>query len=522
MDKRLHCLESYHANLAHMMKHMSQEPQALLKLLHEQQERNAAQQETILKMAEQLEKLQHRLDQLLGLLYGVQSEKKLKAKAETPTTSSDTALPTEQGKKEAKSNASNANGRRPLPSDLPRMRIEHDVPEEQRSCECCSLKMQRMGKVVTEQLEYKPGELYVIEHVRIKYACQRCKDNIITAPLPPQPIDKGLPGPGLLTEVMLNKYQDHLPLYRQEQRFGRSGIDLPRSTLCDWVIQCAFMLAPIVERMKTDTLLPGLRIFTDDTPVPVLAKGKTHTGRLWTYVGGGSERPICVIYDYTKSRSQTAPQKFLKGYRGYLQADAYPGYDCLYKSGEVIEVGCWAHARRKFFDIIKAAKKPGLADIAVELIGKLYEVEKQAKQLTFQQRKYYRKKHSRPILKGIYRWLKIEEKNVLPKAPIGQAIAYTLNHWRALNNYCRHGTLNIDNNTAERAIKPLVIGRKNWLFAGSHDGAKNAAILYSLIETCKLNEINPFIYLKDVLTRLPTTLIKDLNQLLPYHWKLLP
>ncbi len=472
------------------------------------------QQQTIQKLHQQLEQLQHRLDKMLHLLYGTKSEKKLTPKPEEPSASSGAS-----SSKEPKSTTSNANGRRPLPIDLRRERVEHDVPEDQRACKCCPLKMQRMGKVVTEQLEFKPGELYVIEHVRIKYGCQRCKGDIVTAPLPPQPIDKGLPGPGLLTEVILNKYQDHLPLHRQEQRFARFGVDLPRSTLCDWVMQCAFLLQPIVELMKTDALLPCIRIFTDDTTVPVLAKGKTHTGRLWVYVGGGRENPTCVIYDYTSSRSQTGPQKFLKGYRGYLQADAYAGYDILYKSGDVIEVGCWAHARRKFVDIIKAAKEHSLADSAVEFIGGLYAVEKRAKHLTPLQRKYYRRRYSKPILKRFYRWLNQHQNETLPKSPIGQAIAYALNHWRALNNYCRDGGLNIDNNTAERAIKPVVLGRKNYLFAGSHDGAKNAAILYSIIETCKLNGVNPFVYLKDVLTRLPTTLNKDLNLLLPYHWK---
>lgn len=472
------------------------------------------QQQTIQKLHQQLEQLQHRLDKMLHLLYGTKSEKKPTPKPEEPSAPSGAP-----SSKEPKSTTSNANGRRQLPNDLRRERVEHDVPEDQRACKCCPLKMQRMGKVVTEQLEFKPGELYVIEHVRIKYGCQRCKGNIVTAPLPPQPIDKGLPGPGLLTEVILNKYQDHLPLYRQEQRFARFGVDLPRSTLCDWIMQCAFLLEPIVRLMKTEALLPGLRIFTDDTPVPVLAKGKTHTSRLWVYVGGGRETPTCVIYDYTQSRSQTAPQKFLKGYHGYLQADAYPGYDVLYKTGEVVEVGCWAHARRKFFDIIKVAKEPGLADVAVEFIGKLYDIERRTKHLTPLQRKYYRRRYSKPILKVFYRWLRRHHEKSLPKSPVGQAMAYVLNHWRALNNYCRDGVLNIDNNTAERAIKPLVIGRKNWLFAGSHDGGKNAALLYSLIETCKLNGINPFAYLKDVLTRLPTTLNKDLYQLLPYNWK---
>ena len=494
-----------------MKKKLDNDNTVLLQVITEQQK-------TIEKLHQQLEQLQFRLDKMLHLLYGTKSEKKPKTKPEEPSASSD-APTTSLDKKESKSNTSNANGRRQLPNDLRRERVEHDVPEDQRACKCCPLKMQRMGKVVTEQLEFKPGELYVIEHVRIKYGCQRCKGDIVTAPLPPQPIDKGLPGAGLLTEVIINKYQDHLPLHRQEQRFARFGIDLSRSTLCDWVMQCAFLLQPIVELMKTEALLPGIRIFTDDTTVPVLAKGKTHTGRLWVYVGGGRENPTCVIYDYTSSRRQSGPQNFLKGYRGYLQADAYAGYDILYKSGEVIEVGCWAHARRKFVDIIKAAKEPSLADSAVEFIGKLYEEERRAKHLTPLQRKYYRRRYSKPILKRFYRWLKMHQNETLPKSPIGQAIAYALNHWRALNNYCRDGILNIDNNTAERAIKPVVLGRKNYLFAGSHDGAKNAAILYSIIETCKLNGINPFAYLKDVLTRLPTTLNKDLNQLLPYHWK---
>jgi transposase len=329
-----------------MKKPISYDPQELLKLLHEQQERNAAQQETILKMAEQMEKMQHRLDKLLHLLYGTKSEKSPKPKPLAPLAPADIVPPSTQSKNEPQASHSNANGRRPLPADLLRVRVEHDVPEDQRGCQCCWRIMQRMGKAITEQLEYKPGELYVIEHVRIKYGCQKCKGTIVTAALPAQPIDKGLPGPGLLAEVIINKYQDHLPLYRQEQRFARVGVDLTRSTLCDWVMQSAFLLEPIVGLMKIDALLPGIRIFTDDTPVPILAKGKTHTGRLWVYVGGGRENPICVIYDYTSSRSQTAPQKFLKGYRGYLQADAYPGYDILYKTGEVIEVGCWAHARR--------------------------------------------------------------------------------------------------------------------------------------------------------------------------------
>jgi transposase len=473
------------------------------------------QQATIDKLTEQLTQLQHRLDKLLHLLYGTKTEKQKKPSKENKTDEQGQVVPSVQTKKQSRVPAKN--GRRPLPPELPRVQQEYDLPLEQQQC-ACGCKMHRLGKVITEQLDFKPAELFVKKHIRFKYACRGC-DTIVTAEFPPQPIEKGLPGAGLLAEIIINKYQDALPLYRQEQRFKRHGLDLPRSTLCDWVMQSAFLMQPLVDLMRQDALLVGPRIFTDDTPVPVLAKGKTHTGRLWTYVGGGKEEPTCVIYEYTPTRSQTAAENFLKGYRGYLQADAFPGYNVLYKDGNIIEVGCWAHARRKFFEITILVKEPGEADVALEFIGKLYEVERKIQPLPSRQKKYYRRKYSKPILQEFYKYLKKQEKRLLPKTPIGKAVAYCLNHWQALNNYLKDGILKIDNNTAERAIKPLVIGRKNWLFAGSHEGAEKAAILFSIIETCKMNEINPYYYIKDVLTKLPSTLMKDLHKLLPYHWK---
>jgi transposase len=489
-----------------LQKDLTADPTVLVQLLAERQA-------TIDKLTEQLCQLQQRLDKLLHLLYGTKSERQkpkelsVKEVVESQSTYSKPTL----------EKSLTGHGRRPLPPELPRVRVEYDLIGEQQYCSC-GCKMQRLGTAVSEQLDCKPVEFFVVKHVRYKYVCRNC-NQITTAPLPPQPIDKGLPGAGLLAEVILNKYQDALPLYRQEQRFTRFGIDLPRSTLCDWISGSALLLEPVVALMKKDNLLPGYRIFTDDTPVPVLAKGKTHTGRLWVYVGGVSDNPNCVVYDYTPTRSQSGPKSFLKDYRGYLQADAYAGYDCLYKTGDIIEVACFAHARRKFFEITLAAKETGKADIALEFMGELYGVERKAKPLTPLQRKFYRRRYSRPILDRFYRWLKKTERMALPKTPIGLAVAYTLNHWKALRNYCRDGILNIDNNTAERAIKPLVIGRKNWLFAGSHEGAKRAAVLYSIIETCKLNGINPYFYIKDVLIKLPSTLMKDLKQLLPYHWK---
>ncbi len=462
-----------------------------------------------------IEKLSARLEQLLHLLYGTKTEKRRGLDDKKEETDKQKAAPKPKDSQEQNT----SKGRRPLPSDLARVRIIHDLPLDKQYCPC-GCKMNRMGQITTEQLDLKPAELFIKEHVRYKYVCRAC-ETIVSAPLPPQPIEKGLPGPGLLAEVIVNKYQDALPLYRQEQRFSRLGIELNRSTLCDWIMDCAFLCEPIVAAMKQD-IVAGFRLFTDDTPVPVLAKGKTHTGRLWVYVGGGQEKPLAAVYDYTHTRSHKGPQAFLKGYRGYLQADAYPGYDVLYKDGEIIEVGCWAHCRRKFFEITLSAKKESLADTALDFIGQLYGVERRAKNFNPLERRWFRRKHSKPILKVFKRWLLQQQAKALPKTPIGQAIAYALNHWQALKNYLRDGHLNVDNNTAERAIKTVVIGRKNWLFAGSAEGARKAAILYSLMETCKLNSINPYAYLKDILTRLPTTLSKDLRSLLPYHWKPLP
>jgi len=358
--------------------------------------------------------------------------------------------------------------------------------------------------------------------MRILYACRHCQGQVAIGSPPVQAIDKGLADAGLLAEVAIAKYEDALPLYRQEKRWQRLGMSLSRSTQCHWIKQIAQRLAPLVERMQ-EHLLQCAKLHTDDTTLPVLAKGKTHTGRLWVYLNNDETlSPPCVVYEYTPSRRQTAPQAFLAGFKGYLQADAYAGYDKLYTQGDIIEVACWAHSRRKFYDISQAVTGHTLADEALDWIGKLYAIERQAKPLTALQRKYYRRRYAKPLLKPFKRWLLTQQQQTLPKTPIGQAIAYTLNHWQAFTNYLREGYLNIDNNAAERAIKPLVIGRKNWLFSGSHAGAEHGAILFSLIETCKLLGINTAVYLKDVLNRLPTQLMKNIDELLPYNWQALP
>lgn len=485
----------------------------LHQLLTEQIEQNK-------QLRGQLQQLQHQITLLQSMLFGQKSERKHKLSEKDQSNNNLSLETNNRSHPNSKSDKSaSKNGRRRLPIELERIKIRYDLAEDKKQCPCCYSKLQCIGKEVLEQLDFIPAKLITKEHIRYKYACQRCRQYLITAAMPEQPIDKGLAGSGLLAEILINKYQDALPLYRQQQRFARLGYALPRSTLCDWVMQCGERLKPIVDAMTTICLLPARKLHTDDTPFPILAEKKTHTGRLWVYVGQADNAPPCTIYQYSKTRSQSVPAKFLENYRGYLQADAYPGYDKLYQSGNIIEVACAAHARRKFMDVAKLVEEPTLANQAIDMFSELYVIEKQAKSMLNHQRYFYRRHFAKPILKKLHRWLKEQNKTAPPKSPLGLAIQYALNHWKAMNNYLLDGVLDIDNNRAERAIKPFVIGRKNYLFAGSHRGAEYAAVIYSLIESCKMLNINTFDYFKDVLSRLPTTLNKDISLLFPCFWK---
>jgi len=461
--------------------------------------------------------LQQQVETLLRQLYGKKSERKPKPPAPEQGNTGGTS----PSGKTPKGSSSHPKGRRKLSPHLERQQVVHDLPESEKICSQCTKPLSPMGEEISEQYEFIPAKLMVLEHIRPKYVCRPCAGNIKIGPMPYQAIDKGLAGPGLLAEVLINKYEDALPLYRQEQRWQRLGVELSRSTLCAWVAGCARLLEPLVFHMKEKALLASLKIHVDDTPEPVLTKGKgkTHTGRLWVYIGGGGPAPPCTIFDYSQNRSQEVPKQFLKGYKGYLQADAYAGFDGLYVSGEIIECACLAHARRKFYEITQAVKAPCLADEAIAFIGKLYDIERHIKEFDVQQRKFYRKRYAKPILKRFKCWLNLHKEQTLPKSPIGKAISYALNHWRALCHYLREGYLDIDNNAAERAIKPLVLGRKNYLFFGSHEGGKYAAIIYSLIATCKQHGVNTYDYLKDVLARLPSQKIGKIDELLPYNWK---
>jgi transposase len=414
----------------------------------------------------------------------------------------------------------NGHGRKKLPAHLPRERIEYALPEESRVCprEGCGGELSRIGEEVSEQLEYQPASLHVRQIVRVKYACRKCQEHVALAEAPPTPIEKGMPGPGLLAHVMVNKFADHLPLHRQEAIFARQGVDLKRTTLCDWVGRAAALLEPLTARMKTE-VLASKKIHTDDTPVPVQdeARTRTRTGRLWVYLG--DEAHPHTVFDYTPTRSRDGPRTFLDGYAGYLQADAFTGYDAVYAPGGVIEVACWAHARRKFYDAQTTDAPNAIA--AMAFIGELYAVEREAKETGADaaKRLAMRQERSRPVLARVREWLQGQSLAQLPKSPMGQAVSYALANWVALNRYTEDGDLSIDNNAAERALRAVAVGRKNYLFFGSDAGGKRAAIVYSLIASCKRHGIDPWAYLRDVLDRVSTHPARRIDELLPPRWK---
>jgi hypothetical protein len=358
----------------------------------------------------------------------------------------------------------------------------------------------------------------VIEEACQKYACPKgC--TLVTAQKPPAPIEKGLAGPGLLAHVAVSKYGDHLPLHRQESIFARHGVELSRKTMCDWMRQCAELARPLVGLMK-ERALSSKVVQTDDTPVPVLDPELPHTrtGRIWTYVGD-PDHPY-TVYDYTPNRSRAGPDEFLKDFRGYLQADAYSGYDQIYKDPErgVTEVACWAHVRRKYFEAQSSDVMRSMVMLAY--IHLLYDIEREARdnQLDAAERLALRWARSRPILDDIQAYLQRERLQVLPKSPMGQAIAYTLSNWDALMRYSKDGDLEIDNNGAERSLRGVAMGRRNWTFYGSDNGGHTAAVLTSLIATCKRHRVDPFAYLCDVFQHINAHPQNRLEELLPDNW----
>lgn len=402
-------------------------------------------------------------------------------------------------------------GRRPLPAHLPRRRVEIDVPEADKACACGHART-RIGESVTEKLEYEPASFVVIETVRAKYACPHCHDGVVEAPAPPQAIEKSLAGEGLLAHVVVSKYVDHLPLYRLEQIFAREQIDLSRTTLCEWVAGVATALTPIGEQLRREITAADY-LHTDDTSITVLADYRgSYKGRLWTYLDPMVRQ---VVFDATPTHERDGPDRFLADFQGKLQADAYRGYDALYATGRVLEIGCWAHARRRFVEAFMTDSTPARM---IACIQQLYDVERAAADLTPEARQARRQEQSVPVLAQIDTERARLAPIVLPKSPVGDGLRYLTNQWAALQRFVEDGRLAIDNNRAENQMRIVALGRKNWLFAGSFEGARRAALLYSLVQSCKLIDVSPFLYLKDVLLRVATHPQRLIHQLTPRRW----
>jgi transposase len=521
------------------------------------------------------ERLRQRLDQLLRRLYGPRSERlnpdQLLLFVEPPAGEAVTPPPpTDSG--EATKPRRKGHGRQQLPKHLPRDRRVYALSEAERLCHGCGQARAVIGQEVSEQLDYEPASLTVIEHVRLTYACPCCEkrrqaatpgtppsppvpttpntatasfsvaeltdtaatcliperptaSTFLTAPRPPSPIARGLAGPGLLGHLIVSKFCDHLPLYRCERILARFGVSLSRSTLCDWLAQSATLLRPLWELLKARVFQSRV-IQTDDTPVRVQAQAgvAAHQGRLWVQVG--DVHHAALVYLYSPNREGQWPQTFLAGYTGFLQADAYAGYDALFATGKVVEVGCWAHARRKFFEAQKTDPEGAL--YALGVIRQLYAVEKEAAEQATEQelsrvefealRLQRRKEASVPLLKSFGEWLDKQAASALPKSPLGEALGYARNQWAALQRYTTAGFLEIDNNAAERALRAVAIGRKNYLFFGSDVGGETAAVLYTFTQTCQALGVEPWRYLRDVLGRLPSHPTERLAELLPDEW----
>jgi transposase len=404
--------------------------------------------------------------------------------------------------------------RQPLPAHLPRTEIRHEPDSTTCACGC---QLRRIGEDVAEKLDYTPGSFTVERHIRGKWVCQSC-ETLIQAPVPAQVIDKGMPTSGLLTQVLIGKYLDHLPLYRQERIFERAGVAIPRSTLAQWVGQCGVALQPLVDALKQEMLTYPV-LHADETPVALLNPGSGNTDRayLWAYSIGAHHPVKAVVYDFADSRAGSHARDFLGDWRGTLVCDDYAGYKALFSNG-ITEAGCLAHARRKFFDL-QSQNQSLIAGDALGYLGQLYQIEREAAGLPPEERQHLRQTRAKPIADQLHAWLMQQRHKIPNSSATAKAIDYCLKRWAALTRYLSDGQIPIDNNWIENQIRPIALGRKNWLFAGNQRAGKRAAAIMSLIQSAKLNGHDPHAYLKDVLTRLPTQRASRIGELLPHRWR---
>jgi transposase len=495
------------------------DPDALKALLIEQHEKYTA---TLTSRSGEIERLKLLVEKLQRMLFGTKSEKVMRQieqlelqleelQAASAIEENAAILPSEKP-------VTAKPFRRPLPEHLPR-EIHTHMPDH-ATCPDCGGKLHELGEDVAEMLEYVRACFKVIRHVRPKLSCKACA-RIVQAPAPSRPIDRGVAGPGLLAHVLTAKFADHLPLYRQSEIYAREGVDLDRSTLAGWVGATSELLAPLVDAVR-DHVMSASKIHADDTPVPVLAPGtgKTKTGRLWTYVRddrpSGDTTAPAVWFAYAPDRKGERPRLHLKNFKGALQADAYAGFRHLYDTGDIYEVACWAHARRKFHEIHVAHPSPTTTE-AIERIAALYAIEKEIRGSTPEIRKSIRQARAKHLLDNLRLWMETMLAKLSRKSDTAAAIRYALSRWRALTRYADDGTLEIDNNAAERALRVVALGRKNYLFCGSDAGGERAAAIYSLLGSAKLNGLDPEIYLQHVLTQIADHPINRIEELLPWN-----
>lgn len=488
-----------------------------------------------------IEKLKMELTHLKRMRYGRSSEKVEAAQVQlellsaalapllpllplsVPATDSFGANVADLDAERKKRSKKSAQAQQGLPAHLPRQDVVHRGCEADCKCGACGSGLQQIGQDVSEVLDYEPGSFKVIRHIRPKFACSQCH-TITQEAAPSRPINRCMAGAGLLAQILVSKYCDHVPLYRQNQIYARAGVHIERSTQCDWVAGCASLLEPLVQSLHK-YVLSAYKVHTDDTPMPVLSpgRGKTKTARLWVYArddrAWADPSPPAVWFQYSENRKGENPKRHLDGFAGVLQADAYAGYDRLFADGRILEAACWAHCRRKFYEVHERQEHaPGtLAHQALQRIGKLYAIEKEVRGRTAEQRHRSRQELAKPLLEQLHRWLGESLSQLSAKSPMAAAIGYALGNWRALTVYVQDGRIEIDNNTAERTLRGVVLGRKNYLHFGSDSGGDRAAIIYSLVGTCKLNGVDPYAYLRHVLGRIADHPINRVGELLPWE-----